>query len=117
MDGRGSTGARHEAAGFLEHLLQALDMPRLLARQLLARALQGFGAEPLTPRLADVRCPTLVLAGERDPAGTAAARSVAARVAGATLEVVAGQDDAPHVGAPDAVATAIRALVARLPQA
>ena len=82
----------------------------------IARALQGFGAQPLTSRLAEVRCPTLVLAGESDPAGAAAARTFAARVAGATLEVVAGQDDAPHVGAPDAVATAIRAFVARLPQ-
>lgn len=83
----------------------------------IARALQAFGAKPLTPRLAEVRCPTVVLAGEQDPAGIAAARAVAAGIAGATLEVVVGQGDAPHVGAPDAVATAIRALVARLPQA
>jgi pimeloyl-ACP methyl ester carboxylesterase len=81
----------------------------------IARALQGFGGDPLTPRLAELRCPTVVIAGERDVAGAAAARVLATRIAGATLELVPEQDDAPHVGAPDAVAAAIRTLAARLP--
>jgi 3-oxoadipate enol-lactonase len=80
----------------------------------IARALQRFGDEPLTPRLAEIRCPTVVIAGERDAGGTTAARAIASHVAGATLVIVPQQDEAPHVGAAAEVAAAIRALASRL---
>jgi pimeloyl-ACP methyl ester carboxylesterase len=83
----------------------------------IARAMQEFHSRPLTPRLGALRCPTVVVAGAADAAGVAAARGLAARIAGATVEVVGGQGDAPHVGAPAEVAAVLRSLSARLPQA
>lgn len=76
----------------------------------IARALQGLGAAPATPQLAGIRCPAVVLAGERDAAGTAAARVVAGAIPGARFESVPQQGDAPHGGAPGAVAAAARSL-------
>jgi pimeloyl-ACP methyl ester carboxylesterase len=76
----------------------------------LARLLQGLHADPLTPRLAGVGCPTLVLAGEQDAAGTASARLVAERIPGALLRPVAAAGVAPHVERPDAVLAEIRAF-------
>lgn len=76
----------------------------------IARALQTLGERPATPELGGIRCPVVVLAGERDAVGTAAARVLAAAIPGARLEVVAGQGEALHVDAPDAVAGAVRAI-------
>jgi pimeloyl-ACP methyl ester carboxylesterase len=76
----------------------------------IARALQALGERPATPEPGGVRCPTVVLAGERDATGTAAARQLASAIPGARLEVVPGQGEALHVDAPDAVAGAVRAI-------
>jgi pimeloyl-ACP methyl ester carboxylesterase len=76
----------------------------------IARALQGLGSKPETAALAAVRCPTVVLAGENDGAGTTAARGVAAAIPGSRLEVVPGAGTAPHADAPDAVLRAIRGV-------
>jgi len=76
----------------------------------IARVLQGLGSNPQTAALAAVRCPTIVLAGENDAAGTSSARAVAAAIPGARLEVVAGVGAAPHVDAPDALLQAIRGM-------
>lgn len=76
----------------------------------IARALQDLGSHPATAELAAVRCPTVVLAGESDAAGTSAARGVAGVIPGSRLEVVAGVGAAPHVDAPDAVLHAIRGM-------
>jgi pimeloyl-ACP methyl ester carboxylesterase len=66
----------------------------------------------LTARLSGIRCPTVVVAGQEDAAGVAAARVIAAQIPAARLEILAGQHDAAHVGAPDAVVAAIRGLTA-----
>lgn len=61
----------------------------------------GQGAmEPLHDRLADVRAPTLVIAGADDPA-RARAEEVAAGIPGARLALVAGAGHAPHLERPD----------------
>jgi len=83
----------------------------------IARALHGFGAQPLTARLSGIRCPTVVLAGQQDATGVAAARLIAAQIPGARLEIVEQQQDAPHVGAPEPVVAAIRALASSLERA
>jgi pimeloyl-ACP methyl ester carboxylesterase len=78
----------------------------------IARALQQLGSR--TGALAAIRCPTVVIAGERDGAGTSAARVLAAHVPGARLELVAAAGAAPHVDAPEQVVQAIRTLLAAL---
>jgi 3-oxoadipate enol-lactonase len=76
----------------------------------IARALQKLGEQPLTPQLAAIACPTVVLAGERDAAGSAAARQIAATIPGARLDLVPQQGaDLPSAAA-DVVASAARAL-------
>lgn len=77
----------------------------------IARLLYALHDDPLTPRLGEIRCPTLVLAGERDAAGMAAATLVAQRIPGGTLRQVAGAGEAPQLDAPDAVLAEIRFFV------
>lgn len=69
----------------------------------LAVSLRGAGQgsmRPLHARLAEVRAPTLVIAGALDPTGRARAASVAAGIPGSRLEVVAGAGHAPHLETP-----------------
>lgn len=69
----------------------------------LAASLRSAGQgsmEPLHDRLAEVRAPTLVIAGALDPAGRERAEAIAASIPGARLEVVAGAGHAPHLETP-----------------
>jgi 3-oxoadipate enol-lactonase len=78
----------------------------------IARALQEFGSRPLTPRLAEILCPTVVVAGGSDAAGLAPARAIVQAIPGARLETVAGSGGALHTEAPADVARAVRSLLA-----
>ncbi len=69
----------------------------------LAVSLRGAGLgsmEPLQARLGAITAPTLVVAGDLDPAGRERARSVAAGIVGARLEIIAGAGHAPHLETP-----------------
>lgn len=74
----------------------------------IARALQGLADQPITPQLAAITTPTVVLAGERDAAGSAAARRIAAVIPAARLELVPDQGDALPTAAAEVVARAAR---------
>lgn len=76
----------------------------------IARAVHDLGTAAVTPQLGAIRCPVVVLAGERDLAGSARARIVAGAIPGARIEIVPQQADAPHTGAPDVVAAAARSV-------
>jgi len=67
------------------------------------RCLKSLHADPLTPKLATLRCPTLLLAGERDPMGPGASVILQRAVPGSKLEVVPGRGHWLHVEAPDTV--------------
>lgn len=70
----------------------------------LAGALRGGGQgamSPLHDRLGSIRCPSLVIAGALDTAGTDRARVVAAGLADARLEVIDAAGHAPHLERPD----------------
>lgn len=78
------------------------------------RCLKSLNADPLTPKLAALRCPTLVLVGENDPMGAAASSIIAGQVPAATLETVPGRGHWLHVECPEVVVAAIdRFLAAR----
>lgn len=69
----------------------------------LAASLRGAGQgsmQPLHDRLAEVRVPTLVIAGNLDPTGRARAAAVAAGIPGARLEIIADAGHAPHLETP-----------------
>jgi 2-succinyl-6-hydroxy-2,4-cyclohexadiene-1-carboxylate synthase len=55
----------------------------------------------LHDRLGSIECPSLVIAGALDAAGTERARVVAAGLPDARLEVIDGAGHAPHLERPD----------------
>lgn len=66
----------------------------------LAASLRSAGQgsmEPLQPRLAEVRSPTLIIAGALDPIGRQRAESVAAGIRGARLETIDRAGHVPHL--------------------
>lgn len=54
----------------------------------MARAMGGLHTAPLTPELAAVRCPTLIVVGEKDFLGVGGSVIISRRIAGARLEIV-----------------------------
>ena len=65
------------------------DMPpegRGFAR--ISRAMGGLHTEPLTSALAAVRCPTLVIVGEKDFLGVGGSVIISRKIAGAELQIV-----------------------------
>jgi pimeloyl-ACP methyl ester carboxylesterase len=56
----------------------------------IARAMGGLHGAPLTGELAQVRCPTLVVVGEKDFLGVGGSVIISRRIAGARLEIVPG---------------------------
>lgn len=70
----------------------------------------------LFPELGAIVCPTLVLGGEQDPITPPADQEdLTAAISGATLQIFRGAGHGPFRDAPDEVAAAIRAFLARLP--
>jgi 3-oxoadipate enol-lactonase len=80
------------------------------------RALASLHREPLTPRLAALACPALLLVGEKDPMGPRASQIVydALPRGRATLEVVPGCGHWLHVEAPDVVSAAMERFAGAL---
>jgi 3-oxoadipate enol-lactonase len=75
--------------------------PRALAH--VTRTLKSLWADPLTPKLSEIRCPVLLIVGEKDPMGPRASEIIAEQVPGARVEVLPGRGHWTHVEAPDAV--------------
>jgi 3-oxoadipate enol-lactonase len=73
------------------------------------RALKSLHGDPLTPRLAQVACPTLLLVGANDPLGPKASEIVlrALPPGRGRLEVIAERGHWLHVEAPGAVVEAL----------
>ncbi len=62
--------------------------PRGFAR--ISRAMGGLHEAPMTTELERVRCPTLVIVGEKDFLGVGGSVIISRRIAGARLEIVPG---------------------------
>jgi 3-oxoadipate enol-lactonase len=77
------------------------------------RMLKSLHGDPLTPKLADIRCPVLLLVGEKDPMGPKASEIIAAGLPDAQLEVVPGCGHWIHKEAPDVTLRAIEGWRAR----
>jgi 2-succinyl-6-hydroxy-2,4-cyclohexadiene-1-carboxylate synthase len=102
-------------------LASLADLPELSAARLreerlrnrpagLATSLRGAGQgsmEPLHDRLHEVRSPTLVIAGDRDPIGMARAQIVAGGIPSARLAIVEGAGHTPHLEAPNTFRTLV----------
>jgi len=103
--------------------LGADDLARARAQRLrnrphaLAHTLRGLGTgamRPLWDRLADVRAPSLLIAGELDPKFRAVADDMAARLPHAEVAVISCAGHAVHAEAPHALGAAIRVFLERV---
>jgi pimeloyl-ACP methyl ester carboxylesterase len=88
--------------------LEAMDRAayRPLAREISTQV-------PLTPRLGEIRCPTLVIVGEEDEVFLDASSEMADAIPDAKLVVVPGAHHSPQVEATDAWLAAVREHLAR----
>jgi pimeloyl-ACP methyl ester carboxylesterase len=88
--------------------LEAMDRAayRPLAREIAFQT-------PLTPRLGEIRCPTLVIVGAEDEPFRAASDEMADAIPDAKLVVVPGAHHSPQIEAPEAWLAAIREHLAR----
>ena len=77
------------------------------------RTLEALRTDPLTPRLAEVECPALLVVGEHDPMGVKASEIVADAITDSTVEFVDGVGHWVHVQQPDAVIVACDAWSSR----
>ena len=78
------------------------------------RALKSLYTDPLTPKLAQIRCPVLLIVGEKDPMGPKASAIIAEELPGARLEVIPDCGHWVHVEQPEAVLKAFDAWVHRV---
>ncbi|MGH7786801.1 MAG: alpha/beta fold hydrolase [Candidatus Binatia bacterium] len=77
-------------------------------------ALELVDQPPLTPRLAEIACPTTVLVGAEDIGFIAASNELVAGIPGATLVTIPDAAHSPQIENPDAWQTAIAAHLARV---
>jgi 3-oxoadipate enol-lactonase len=67
------------------------------------RTLKSLHEDPLTPRLSEIRCPALLVVGEKDPMGPKASAILADRLPQAELQVVPDCGHWVHVERPEAL--------------
>jgi pimeloyl-ACP methyl ester carboxylesterase len=77
------------------------------------RCLKSLADDPLTPRLAGIACPTLLVVGEKDPMGVGASVIIERHLPSATLEVVPAGGHWMHVEAPGLLVATIERFLCR----
>ena len=79
------------------------------------RTLKELYSDPLTPKLAELRCPVLLLVGEKDPMGSRASQIIADEVGSelSTIQVLPGCGHWIHLEAAPAVLDVIDAWAAK----
>lgn len=77
------------------------------------RTLKSLHLDPLTPKLAAITCPALLLVGSEDPMGPKASEIIAGALPDATLHVLPGLGHWTHVEAPDDLLAALDPWLAR----
>jgi 3-oxoadipate enol-lactonase len=75
------------------------------------RCLKSLHTDPLTPKLAAIACPTLVLVGEKDLMGPKASTIIYEQISGSRLEVVPSCGHWIHIEAPEVLLRAVTSLV------
>ena len=78
------------------------------------RTLKSLYDDPLTPKLAEIRCPVLLIVGDNDPMGPKASSIIASQLPSALLVTVPDCGHWVHVDEPDAVLAAIDGFLPQL---
>jgi len=73
----------------------------------MTRCLKSLYHDPLTLQLATIRCPVLLLVGDKDPMGAGASVIIQRQIAGAHLEIVPDRGHWIHVDAPEVLLAGI----------
>ncbi len=71
------------------------------------RTLKSLFADPLTPRLPELRIPALLVVGEKDPMGPKASEIIGDRLSGSVLHVLPGLGHWTHLEAPEKLLEAL----------
>ncbi len=80
----------------------------------LTRTLRSLWDDPLTPKLARIECPVVLVVGEKDPMGPKAWTLIADALPDSTLRVLPGVGHWSHVESPDEVVEALGTLTTRM---
>lgn len=89
--------------------------PNAVALAKLARCMGNLHPEPLTPRLNEIRCPTLVCVGEKDAFGVEPSLVLSRGIAGARLEIVSGRGHGLFLEDPEAFNQIVTGFLRNLP--
>jgi len=92
---------------------QRMRLGRMDPEAFLSLGLELTQAEPLTPRLGELRCPTLVLVGEQDNGFLKAADVMAQAIPGARRVTIPEGGHCPQIETPDAWYAAVSAHLER----
>ncbi|MDO5645452.1 MAG: alpha/beta fold hydrolase [Dermabacter sp.] len=84
-------------------------------KPLLLEVLADAARTDLTPDLASIHAPTLVLCGQKDRANLPAARRIAHAISGARLHVLEGAGHLSHLEAPEAFSRELHAFLTDAP--
>jgi pimeloyl-ACP methyl ester carboxylesterase len=81
----------------------------------LIEAFQSLWSIDITPRLASIRCPVLLVSGDRDHVvSSEVTRLMAAQIPDCEVDVIEGAGHLPHITAADAVSRSIARFMKRL---
>jgi pimeloyl-ACP methyl ester carboxylesterase len=78
------------------------------------RAMAGLNEHPMTDRLSEITCPTLILVGEKDFLGAGGSVIMSRRIAGADLQIVPGRGHGLFLEDPDGFNERVLAFVRKL---
>jgi len=113
-DARGCFAPGHEALVAEYEVLRRAAVRDPAGYLNACRAMQRLGDDPLLPKLAAIRCPTLVLAAALDPyCPPKASEMIAKAIPGAEMSVVPGAGHCVHWEAPETTADLIRGFIER----
>lgn len=118
----------HELAGIaedrgMEPVVKRLGMAREAAKLVPAdprgfahvtRAMAGLNEHPMTDRLGEITCPTLILVGEKDFLGAGGSVIMSRRIAGSELQIVPGRGHGLFLEDPDDFNQRVLAFVRKL---
>ncbi len=107
----------------MEPVAKRLGMARELAHLVapnphgfadVTRAMASLNEQPLTERLGEIRCPTLIIVGEKDFLGAGGSVIMSRRIAGSELEIVPERGHGLFLEDPDAFNRRVIAFLRKL---
>jgi 3-oxoadipate enol-lactonase len=102
-------GASSVLADFGWSAEEQAPQPRAFAA--MARAMATVHADPLTPRLTAIDCPTAVLVGDKDFIGAGGSVLIHRAISASSLEILPGVGHALHLEAPAMLIGAVRRMI------